>query len=133
VEALAREYAFWESNRKSENGLSHYSSDADDARFARSVKMYAERTGICREGDSAYWGRNILAEAESGWDFCARFAGKCHEYNAVDLNALLWFDEKFLAFSAREIGMGDGAEWEEKAAKRYKKMTKLMCGKDGIY
>ena len=133
VAALTKEYAFWDTKRKSTNGLNHYSSDADEARFARSVKMYAERTGICHEGDSTYWGRNILAEAESGWDFCARFEGKCHEYNAVDLNALLWFDEKFLAFAARELGTGDGAEWEEKATKRYEKMTKRMRGEDGVY
>ncbi len=133
VEALTKEYAFWESRRKSENGLNHYSSDADEARFARTVKMYAERTGIAHETDITYWGRNILAEAESGWDFCARFGGRCHEHNAVDLNALLWFDEKFLAFAARELGMGDGAEWEEKAAKRCEKMTNLLRGEDGIY
>jgi len=133
VAALTKEYAFWDTKRKSANGLNHYSADADEARFARSVKMYAERTGNCHVGDSTYWGRNILAEAESGWDFCARFEGKCHEYNAVDLNALLWFDEKFLAFAARELGTGDGAEWEKKAAERYEKMTELMRGEDGVY
>ncbi len=133
VEALTKEYAFWESRRKSANGLNHYSSDADEARLARTVKMYAERTGIAHKTDIAYWGRNILAEAESGWDFCARFDGKCHEYNAVDLNALLWFDEKFLAFAARELGTGDEGCWEQKAAKRYEKMADLMRGEDGIY
>jgi alpha,alpha-trehalase len=133
VEALKKEYDFWESKRKCANGLNHYSSDADEARLARAVNMYAERTGIFRKGDSTYWGRNILAEAESGWDFCARFDGRCHEYNAVDLNALLWFDEQFLAFAARELGTGDAAEWEEKAAKRYEKMTKLMRGEDGAF
>lgn len=133
VAALTKEYAFWESKRKSENGLSHYSSDADEARLTRTVKMYAERTGISHEDDVLYWGRNILAEAESGWDFCARFDGKCQEYNAVDLNALLWFDEQFLAFVARELGVGDGAQWEQKAAKRYEKMTKFMRGADGVY
>lgn len=133
VEALKKEYDFRESKRKCENGLNYYSADADEARLARAVNMYAERTGIFRKGDSTYWGRNILAEAESGWDFCARFDGRCHEYNAVDLNALLWFDEQFLAFAARELGTGDATEWEEKAAKRYEKMTKLMRGEDGIY
>ena len=133
VTALGKEYDFWERKRKSENGLNYYSSDADSARLARAVKMYADRTGICREENSAYWGKNILAEAESGWDFCARFDGRCHEYNAVDLNALLWFDEKLLAFAARELGVGDSAEWEQKAAQRYEKMTELMRGEDGIY
>ena len=133
VAALEKEYAFWESKRKSENGLNHYSSDADEARLIRSVKMYGERTGIIYKDDLPYWGKNILAEAESGWDFCARFEGRCHEYNAVDLNALLWFDEKFLAFSARELGVGDGAEWEQKATQRYAKMAELMRGEDGVF
>lgn len=133
VAALEKEYAFWESKRKSENGLNHYSADADEARLIRSVKMYGERTGIVYDTDLPYWGKNILAEAESGWDFCARFEGRCHEYNAVDLNALLWFDEKFLAFATRELGVGDGAEWEQKAAKRHEKMAKLMRGEDGVF
>ena len=133
VTALEKEYAFWQSRRKSENGLNHYSCDADEARLARSVKMYAERTGIDHDTDLLYWGKNILAEAESGWDFCARFDGRCHEYNAVDLNALLWFYEKLLAFSARELSVGDGAEWEQKAAKRYEKMRELMHGEDGVF
>ena len=133
VTALAKEYAFWESKRKSENGLNHYSCDADENRMIRSVKTYGERTGIVYDKDLLYWGQNILAEAESGWDFCARFGGKCREYNAVDLNALLWFDEKFLAFSMRELGIGDGEEWEKKAAERYEKMKELMLGADGVY
>ena len=132
VAALEKEYTFWESKRKSENGLNHYSSDADETRLLRSVKMYGERTGIIYDKDLPYWGKNILAEAESGWDFCARFDGRCHEYNAVDLNALLWFDEKFLAFAARELGAGDGAQWEQKATERYEKMAKWMCGEDGV-
>ena len=133
VAALEKEYAFWDTHRKSENGLNHYSSDAEEERLLRAVKMYGERTGVFYEDNLLYWGRNILAEAESGWDFCARFNGKCHEYNAVDLNALLWFDEQFLAFAACELGTGDGSSWEQKAAKRYEKMTELMRDKDGVY
>lgn len=133
VAALEREYAFWESKRKSENGLNHYDTDADEARLARAVKMYGERTGITHDEDILYWGKGVLAEAESGWDFCARFAGRCHEYNAVDLNALLWFDEKFLAFAARELGTGGGSEWEQKSAERYEKMLQLMRGEDGVF
>ena len=95
--------------------------------------MYAERTGISHDEDVLYWGKNVLAEAESGWDFCARFDGRCHDYNAVDLNALLWFDEKFLAFAARELGTGDGAEWEQKAAERYAKMADLMRDERGVF
>ena len=133
VTALTKEYAFWESKRKSENGLNHYSCGADENRLIRSVKTYGERTGIVYDEDLLYWGQNILAEAESGWDFCARFGGKCREYNAVDLNALLWFDEKFLAFAMRELGIGNGEDWEKKAAERYEKMKERMLGSDGVY
>ena len=133
VAALEKEYLFWNTHRKSENGLNHYSSDASEAQFLRAVNLYGERTGVLHTDNALYWGRNILAEAESGWDFCARFGGKCHEYNAVDLNALLWFDEKLLAFAARELGTGDEALWEQKATERYEKMTNLMRGEDGIY
>ena len=49
VAALENEYLFWDTHRKSENGLNHYSSDASEAQFLRALNLYGERTGteIC--------------------------------------------------------------------------------------
>ena len=133
MQALKKEYTFWETRRKSPNGLNHYDTDAGEARLLRAVDMYRARTGIAHAVDQLYWGKNILAEAESGWDFCARFEGKCREYNAVDLNALLYFDERFLAFVEQELGLGNGEKWYKKAETRLALMRQYMLGEDGVY
>ncbi len=133
AQALEREYAFWQTRRRAANGLNYYDTDADEARLLRAVDMYQARTGISHSGDLLYWGKNILAEAESGWDFCARFEGKCREYNAVDLNALLYFDERFLAFAEQELELGNGEEWRKRAETRLALMRQYMLGEDGVY
>ena len=131
--ALEKEYLFWDTRRKAENGLNCHSSDATIETYGIGVQIYHERTGVLREDDVAYWGKNILAEAETGWDFNPRFSGKCHEYNPVDLNSLLYFNEKFLAFAQRELGTGDGLAWEELAQARKQKMQAYMLAEDGDY
>jgi alpha,alpha-trehalase len=47
-------------------------------------------------------GGHYLAEAESGWDFNQRFNARCMDYAPVDLNALLFGYEKFLAKAAQK-------------------------------
>ena len=132
VEALKKEYEFWDTKRKSLNGLNCYSADATKQEYQAIIKRYYERTGLLREGNEEYWGRNILAEAESGWDFNARFEGKCHEYNPVDLNSLLYFNENFIADAEEELG-GNGNIWRIKANQRKALMNEYMLGTDGIY
>jgi len=130
LRALRAELEFWYTRRRSANGLNHYSCDADEKTYIGGVSMYEERTGVKREGDREYLGKNVFAEAESGWDFCGRFGGRCLEYNAVDLNSLLYFDEMLLA----EYLDGEEAKiYADRAAARKQKMTALMRGEDGIF
>lgn len=130
LRALEKELKFWYSRRRSANGLNHYSCDDSEAVYIGGVRLYEERTGVKREGDEEYLGKNVFAEAESGWDFCGRFGGKCLEHNAVDLNSLLYFDEMLLA----KYLTGDrAAEYAERARVRKEKMIKLMRGEDGIF
>lgn len=130
LRALKRELEFWYTRRRASNGLAHYSCDDNEDIYLFGVRIYEERTGIIREGDKAYLGKNVFAEAESGWDFCSRFGGRCFEHNAVDLNALLYFDEMLLATYCN----GDEAEeYAERARVRREKMNQLMRGKDGIF
>ncbi len=125
--ALIKELEFWDTRRKSPNGLNHYSCDADEKTYLEAIELYEKRTGIIREGDREYLGKNVYAEAESGWDFCGRFGGRCYEYNAVDLNCLLYFDEIFLS----RYGYGD--EFYIKAKQRKEKIISLMRAEDGIF
>ena len=132
VESLKKEYSFWETKRKSSNGLNCYSADATEQECRDIIKLYHERTGILREGDVAYWGKNILAEAESGWDFNERFAGRCHEYNPVDLNSLLYFNERFIGYAEEILGR-DGGYWNSRANERKRLVNAYLVGEDGIY
>ena len=130
IRALKKELVFWDTRRKAANGLNCYSCDADPATYLDALRSYENRTGIVRGGDREYLGKNVFAEAESGWDFCGRFDGRCYEYNAVDLNALLYFDEIFLS---EHLSGEDGGYYADRARKRKEKMISLMRGEDGIF
>ncbi len=130
---LKKEYLFWDTKRKAPNGLNCYSANATQEECRDILRLYLERTGNLRTGDDMRWGTNVLAEAESGWDFKARFDGRCHEFNAVDLNALLYFDEVFIAFAEKELEAGDGEPWRSLAEKRNALMYRYMRGDDGIF
>ena len=133
VDALKKEMLFWEQNRKSENGLNFYSCNADSEELKAAVKMYKDRTAIDREWLEEFWGKNILAEAESGWDFNERFNGKCEQYNPVDLNSILYFNERFLDYAEMELGIKSDINWLERAYKRKLLMEKYMLSTDGVF
>ena len=127
IGALKRELDFWYDKRTAKNGLAHYGCDGDSETYIRGYNMYRDRTGIALEGDIEYMGRNVYAEAESGWDFNGRFGGKCLEYNAVDLNSLLWFDERLVT------NYTGYTKYAELAEQRRENMITLMRGEDGIF
>lgn len=130
LDALKQELRFWNARRLAPNGLNRYSCEGDRQFYLSSLEKYEKRTGIVRSGDREYLGLNAYAEAESGWDFCGRFGGLCHEYNPVDLNSLLWFDERFLADHTE----GDERKrFGERAEIRKETMLRLMRGEDGVF
>ena len=130
MRALKKELAFWNSCRKAPNGLNHYSCDAEASVYLEAIALYEARTGIYREGDREYLGKNAYAEAESGWDFNGRFEGRCYEYNPVDLNALLYFDEQLLAQYSPD---SDRETFACRASLRKQKMLTLMRAEDGVF
>ncbi len=132
--ALKAEVEFWSRQRKSGNGLNCYGSDLDDeVSYIEDLEYYKNRTGTNPQGDEKSCVLNALSECESGWDYNPRFYGKCHEYNPVDLNSLLWFDEWYLGELEKELQISDGKTWKEKAERRKKLMVELMQGRDGIF
>ncbi len=131
-EALLVEYKFWTENRMSDTGLNCYGAQNAEGDYAFYKEMYEGRVHTTLSDDTAYWGLQIIAEAESGWDFNPRFAGRCHEYNPVDLNSLLYFDETYLGEMERILGRGDGAAWDARAALRRERMIALMTAEDGV-
>ncbi len=132
--ALIKEVAFWEKKRRSENGLNCYGSDLDDTiSYVEDLEYYKDRTGTNPQGEEKACVLNALSECESGWDYNPRFYGKCHEYNPVDLNSLLWFDEWYLGELEKELKISDGKAWKEKAKSRKRLMIELMQDGDGIF
>ena len=137
---LEEEYRFWMTKRRTENGLNGYGYDPiDKAAYGNPwyynevyVKTYAERTGIEQENTEENNG-NVIAECESGWDFSPRFYGKAKEYNPIDLNSLLYADERLLADWATKLGKTERAEaYAGAAASRKEKMQRLMK-RGGVY
>lgn len=127
ADALKKEYQFWISERSDSDGLAHYDAKADDAEYLWYTRFYEERVGI-KTSATVERGRDIMAEAESGWDFCPRFLRGCTKYFAVDLNSLLYADEMLLA----KIDSKNCEEWAAKAEKRKDAML-AMRGKNGIF
>ncbi len=130
LRALKKELDFWYTRRQSPNGLNHYSCDADADTYLFALNMYEERTGRFDSGDREYLGRNVFAEAESGWDFCGRFGGRCMEYNPVDLNSLLYFDEVYLS---KMLGGEEAEIYAARALARKNKMIELMRDEEGVF
>lgn len=137
---LEKEYTFWMTKRRAENGLNFYGYDPiDKQKYGDAwyyhevyVKTYAERTGI-ELADTEENNAHIIAECESGWDFSPRFYGKAMQYNPVDLNSLLYADEMLLSDWAKQLGDGEkSAYYREAAESRKEKMLRWMK-KDGVY
>ena len=137
---LKREYGFWQKERSSESGLNRYGADLTDRECLGNTgvyhevhtEKYFERTGIFLH-NTVKNGRNIVAEYESGWDFSPRFNAKCTEFNAVDLNCLLFADEMLLHEWARaQHREKEAAQYYDKAQNRKEKI-KSLCLRDKVY
>ncbi len=133
--ALVKEMEFWETQRKSVNGLNIYSCDvAKEIPYKEYISYYTGRTGIVPPASKEEaWVFNAYCECESGWDFNPRFYGKCHDYNPICLNSLLWFNEAYLSKLEVELGLGDGKVWAKKAKERKKRILVLMRDEKGVF
>ncbi len=133
-EVLAKELDFWENNRKTPSGLNKYSVDNDDKWCENFLNCVKNRVNVGEVEDAAYVGRCFGGEAESGWDFTARFEGRCCDCNPIDLNCLLYASEKLLAHFERETGRSDGAKYDALATARAALVqTLLFDTKRGVY
>ena len=126
---LQKEYAFWERARMTESGLNRHFADNTAEECAKS---YADlRTRVHSPfSDPVEGGRNLLAEAESGWDFTARFGGRCAHFNPVDLNSNLYRYEVLFAKAERELALSDGAAWEARALRRKQRIGALCYDRE---
>ena len=127
TKVLKTEYDFWLNRRTNENGFAHYDCETDDSEYLAFTYFYERRVGV-ETPHTVERGRDIMAEAESGWDFSPRFPSGCTKYAAVDLNSLLYADEVLLA----RIDTDNADVWLQRANERKEKML-AMQGEKGVY
>lgn len=127
TDALIAEYSFWRSRRTNAETFEHYDAETNDEEYLAFTYFYERRVGV-ETPHTIQRGRDIMAEAESGWDFSPRFPNGCTHYWPVDLSSLLYADEIFLSV----IDERNADFWLEKAAKRKKKMA-VMQGDNAVF
>ena len=127
IKALKTEYAFWQSRRTSAEGFVHYDCETDENEYLAFTYFYERRVGI-ETPHTVERGRDIMAEAESGWDFSPRFPNGCTKYSPIDLNSLLYADELFLS----EVDRENAEVWQSRADERKRKMA-LGQDENGVY
>jgi alpha,alpha-trehalase len=106
VQALETEYSFWMEKRITPIGLNRHFHHADEEYLLNFYKgalvgRLKKRPNLPRE-EQLYIAANYLGEAETGWDFNPRFAGRCGEFAPVDLNSNLYLYETNFAWFMRE-------------------------------
>lgn len=125
--ALKVEYSFWQSHRTNDYGFEHYDAETNEEEYLAFTYFYERRVGI-ETPHTVERGRDIMAEAESGWDFSPRFPNGCTKYAAVDLSSLLYADETLLA----EMDTDNTDFWRKRAQER-KEKTFRMQGANGVF
>ena len=134
---LKREYEFYMNERITPIGLNRYYHHAEniylndffDKELSKRLQL-----NYSNEGEKLKISANLLAEAESGWDFTPRFEGKCTEFIPVDLNSNLYIYEKNFAEFSNILNLGESESWIEKSEKR-KDLINRFCwnSKRGLY
>lgn len=136
-EGLRQEYHFWTTARHTPTGLQrHGQHDTEEGCIAFHDGMLTKRLGKSKDAPSdekIAVGAHHLAEAESGWDFTPRFSGRCLDHNPADLNCLLHTYETFLGRHAAALGWDDAALWQERAAARRERTTRLLWSEAGSW
>ncbi len=116
---LRHEYNWWITARHTPTGLQRHGHH-DTAEGCREFYGIQRIIALGHSVDASdecksRVGGQFMAEAESGWDFCQRFDARCLDYNAVDLNGLLYSYETYLAEADAVNAAG---YWQDRAAKR---------------
>ena len=127
IHALKIEYAFWQNRRTNAYGFEHYDAETNEEEYLAFTYLYERRVGM-ETPHTIERGRDIMAEAESGWDFSPRFPSGCTKYAAVDLSSLLYADERLLA----EIDIENAGIWSQRAKDRKEKMARMQ-GSNGVF
>lgn len=128
---LCKEYDFWQTNRRSANGLNFYGNfkAINQAVENEYCNAFKQRSGGYTTDDvleRKKIANTFMTFCESGWDCCSRFGFEGEFYNPVCLNSLLYGFEKIMFDFAKILGKEEKADWSRKARFRKAKMKKLL-------
>ena len=133
-QAAEKEYFFWQSRRMTVTDLNRYYGEISLLRQDAAQEL-VRRFGINEPvnlDETNQYTKCMLSFSESGWDCNSRFGLRAHEFNPVDLNALLYGMEINMAYFTEELRNGFGDFWREKAAVRKMLVNKHLwdssCG-----
>ncbi len=128
--SLEKEYFdFWMKKRITSCGLNRYYTSATDEEadeFYQYVGTRIDQNGIPEDQHRQY-GRHFFAEAESGWDFNARFYHRCSDFAPVDLNSQLYVYEKILKDIYDVFGNKEKSDMMVKAMEKRKALVEKYC------
>lgn len=138
ADGLRQEYHFWTAARMSPVGLNrhgHHDTAAGCADFYD--RALVGRLGLPADApfaEKARAGGHYMANAEATCDFTNRFEARCLDYCQVDLNALLFEYETYLAHVGDALGWGERTLWESRNARRLERMNRyLWDGEKGLF
>ncbi len=118
VGVIKKELKFWYTRRATVSGLQRYGVENDDEWCKRFFKDVWHRIDQDKHSDPVYAGRCYGGEAESGWDFTARFEGECVQFNPVDLNSLLYIAESLVVKYSKALSLVGWEKYDQLAKKR---------------
>ena len=134
ADGLRAEYHFWAVSRHTPTGLQRHGQhdiNAGCEEFYSDARVLAQGNSldapIARQREV---GAHFIAEAETGWDFTQRFDSRCLDFNAVDLNGLLYEYETYLSEVSKQLDWGDSARWKERAAKRVELVAQYLWNEE---
>ncbi len=117
---LKTEYQFWMTERITTTGLNSCSNSANKEELKKFYKFLSKDRFQDLKIDSAKQDSftfQAISECES-WDFTPRYDRRCADFCGIDLNSNLYIYETNFIYFSKILGLGEEAEWEEKAKKR---------------
>lgn len=136
---LVKEYSFWQGKRVTPTGLNGYTGyeifedvlEKNYGYFMRRVGRNAKENPSREDLLDAYFAG--VSVYESGWDCSSRFKDRGHQFDAVDLNSLLYILEENMRCFAEELQNGESGVWSERAKERKEKMALLWNGERSLF
>lgn len=140
-ETLSKEYDFWMTQRKSQNGLNFYGptlgKQREPEKVMNSYLYFASRFQGFHTDDEEV--KRLAADCisslcESGWDCCSRFGILAQYHNPVDLNALLYGLESVMEEFSKILNRNEETLWRTRAEQRKELMKQYMYHNEtGLY